>query len=122
MGEVVQLAPGVMKRIGEVHERYQSFNIEMLEVTGGRFWKPYSSMGKAANSDGAAPGGEQGVPAGMDPNLYEYRAPIDLTNRRLRLLAKALAPAFLRISGTWANSTYFAEGDNPPAAAPGAAC
>jgi hypothetical protein len=124
MSEVVQLAPAVMKRIGEVHERYQSFNIEMLEVTGGSFWKPYSSVGEASGPDsaevkgGGQPGAGQGVPSGMDPDLYEYRAPIDLANRRLRLLAKALAPAYLRISGTWANSTYFAEGDNPPVTPP----
>jgi len=31
-----------MTRVGSVDERYQSYNIEMLEVTGGMFWKPYS--------------------------------------------------------------------------------
>lgn len=29
------LSPSTMKRIGTVNERYQSYNIEMLEVTGG---------------------------------------------------------------------------------------
>jgi hypothetical protein len=28
----------------------------------------------------------------MNPDLYQYRAPIDLTNRRLRMLARALGP------------------------------
>ena len=45
---------------------------------------------------------------------YAYRAPIDLTNARLRKLAAALAPAYVRVSGTWANATYFA-GFGPPA-------
>ena len=41
-----QLAPATMKRVGKVDERYQSYNVEMLEVTGGRFWKPYKDIPK----------------------------------------------------------------------------
>jgi Glycosyl hydrolase family 79, N-terminal domain len=55
----------------------------------------------------------------MNPGLYEYRPPIDLTNARLRKLAAALGPAYVRVSGTWANTTYFPTTDqapgNPPA-------
>jgi len=97
----IKLAPGSMPRIGSVSERYQSYNIEMVEVTGGRFWKPYASVAAAP----AAPAGNQ--PVGMDPSLYEYRPPIDLSNVRLRKLAAALGPAYLRVSGTWANNTFF---------------
>ena len=50
----------------------------------------------------------------MSPDLYQYRPPIDLTNRRLRAMAGALGPAYVRISGTWANTTYFADTDTPP--------
>ena len=35
------IAPDKMPRISTVDERYQSYNIEMLEVTGGKFWRPY---------------------------------------------------------------------------------
>jgi len=35
------LDPQKMPRVGTVDERFQSFNVEMIEVTGGRFWKPY---------------------------------------------------------------------------------
>ena len=28
-------------KVAQVDERYQSYNIEMVEVTGGRFWAPY---------------------------------------------------------------------------------
>jgi len=34
------LAPSTMPRIGSVSDRYQSYNVEMIEVTGERFWKP----------------------------------------------------------------------------------
>ena len=95
------LSPSTMPRIGTVDERFQSFNVEMVEVTGGRFWKPY---GKDVDAILNAP---KAGPVGMDPNLYQQRPPIDLYNPRLRKLAAALGPAYVRVSGTWANSTYF---------------
>jgi len=101
----IKVDPAGMARLGTVDERFQSYNIEMVEVTGGRFWKPYASQDKAKPDAPKTEGGNQ--PAGMDPGLYEYRAPIDLSNARLRKLAAALGPAYLRVSGTWANTTYF---------------
>lgn len=81
-----------LARIATVDERFQSYNVEMVEVTGGRFWAPY------------------GGPAG---EVYRYRPPEDLSNTRLRALARELGPAYIRISGTWANSTYLeAEGEH----------
>lgn len=108
------VVPETMRRIGTIDERFQSFNVEMVEVTGGRFWKPYKDIeailkGQGSSKDGSA------VPVGMDPGLYQQRAPIDLGNARLRKLAAALAPAYMRVSGTWANTTYFHDSD---AAAP----
>lgn len=94
-----------MPRIGTVDVRFQSYNIEMVEITGGRFWRPYGSR--------------TSKPAGINPDLYADRPPIDLTNARLRKLAAALGPAYLRISGTWANATTVADTntapDRPPA-------
>lgn len=95
------IMPGRMPRLGEVNARYQSYNIEMVEVTGGRFWKPYARD------------------AHPDRDLYADRPPIDLANARLRKLAAALGPAYLRVSGSWANATYFADkdkGSGPPPA------
>ncbi|KPF93437.1 hypothetical protein IP81_03010 [Novosphingobium sp. AAP83] len=87
-----------LQKLGTTSERYQSYNIEMVEVTGGRFWAPY------------------GGPA---DERYRQRPPIDLTDPKLIALAKALGPSLLRVSGTWANNTYLeAEGENlsaPPA-------
>jgi hypothetical protein len=108
------IAPGAMSRVGTVDERFQSYNIEAVEVTGGRFWKPYASVD--ASNAGAQPAANS--PPGMDPSLYEYRAPIDLSNPRLRKLAAALGPAYVRVSGTWMNSTYFQDSDDPAPATP----
>jgi hypothetical protein len=102
------LDPSRLVRLGTIDERFQSYNVEMIEVTGGEFWKPYGASGSASTS----------APAGRNPDLFEYRAPIDLLNPRLRTLAAALGPAYMRISGTWANTTYFAEDDRTPSTPP----
>jgi hypothetical protein len=98
----LSIDPANMLRIGAVDERFQSYNIEMVEVTGGRFWKPYGAQPPAAGTD-----------------LYAYRPPIDLNTVKLRKLAAALAPAYLRVSGTWANSTYFSDDENTSSAPAG---
>jgi heparanase 1 len=101
------LAPSRMPSLGTVDERFQSYNIEMVEITGGRFWKPYRS----ASDDKPPPPAGSNSPDGIDAQLFQYRPPIDLAKARLRMLAKALGPAYLRISGTWANTTFFADSD-----------
>jgi Glycosyl hydrolase family 79, N-terminal domain len=101
LADELSVTPATMARVGTVDERFQSYNVEMIEVTGGRFWKPYGPNTSDAHSD-----------------LYENRTPIDLTNPRLRRLAAALAPAYMRVSGTWANATYFADSDATPSAPP----
>jgi hypothetical protein len=106
--------PSRLPRLGTVDARFQSYNLEMIEVTGGLFWKPYGANASAPSARDAG-----NIPAGSNPDLYAYREPIDLSNRRLSRLAAALAPAYLRVSGTWANSTYFAESDDPPSTPPG---
>jgi hypothetical protein len=118
MAQVASLDPAKMPTIGTVDERFQSYNIEMVEVIGGRFWKPYGSATNESKAQEPAP--QAGfTPAGTDSNLYRYRAPIDLSNSRLRKLAAALSPAYVRVSGTWANSAYFQDSENvAPANAP----
>jgi heparanase len=106
------IVPATMVRLGAIDERFQSYNIEMVEVTGGHFWRPYGDSTASASSK---PGG---APAGMDPSMYAYRKPIDLTHPRLRKLATALGPAYLRVSGTWANATYFDDAGRDAASPP----
>jgi hypothetical protein len=101
--------PVHMAKLGTVDPRYLSYNVEMVEVTGGRFWRPYSSLARPAESQPAP----SAIQAGDASSLYEYRPPLDLTNPRLRKLAAALGPAYIRVSGTWQNSTYFQNDDQP---------
>ncbi|WP_246230266.1 hypothetical protein [Bradyrhizobium cytisi] len=98
----VSVAPTKLKSIGTIDARFQSYNIEMTEVTGGRFWKPYPRTMRALDAR----------------DRYGTRPPIDLANARLRKLAAALAPAYLRVSGSWANATFFADMDPAPAKPP----
>ncbi len=98
----VSIAPAILEAIGTIDARFQSYNIEMTEVTGRRFWKPYPRTMRALD----------------ERDRYGTRPAIDLTNARLRKLAAALAPAYLRVSGTWANATFFANMDPAPAKPP----
>ena len=107
------LTPANMARLVTVDDRFQSFNVEMVEVTGGRFWKPYKQIDAILKAQPPARQSGSNQPAGMDPALFQYRPPIDLANPRLRKLAAALGPAYVRVSGTWANTTYFHDSDSP---------
>ncbi len=114
----LRIDPASVPKIATVDPRFQSYNVEMAEVIGGNFWKPYtpqSIAGMKAKASAAA--ASPGV-AGQDPTMFQARAPIDLANPRLRKLAAALGPAYVRVSGTWANSAYFADSATSPAATP----
>ena len=110
VGQPVTVSPATLPRIATVDPRFQSYNVEMVEVTGGWFWKPYERARAATNAP--AP------PPGFDPERYDYRPPLDLGNPRLRALAAALGPSYVRVSGTWANFTYFHDAAGPAPARP----
>ena len=110
------VSPQSMKVLGEVDPRFVSYNVEAVEVTGGRFWTPYKSAAEKAAAGPDKHSGNQ--PAGLDNSLFQYRSPIDLSNPKLRKLAAALGPAYVRVSGTWRNATYFQNNDEPPLKSP----
>jgi hypothetical protein len=118
--EELSVNPSALTPIGTISDRYQSYNVEMLEVTGGKFWKPYGpeldSLLRQKPQRNEASRGD--TPSGMNPALYQYRPPLDLTDVRLRRLAAALGPAYVRVSGTWANTTYFPDSDEAPTKQP----
>lgn len=102
MGEAVQLKRKAMKALRTLDLRYLSYNIEMTEVTGGTFWSSYTPE----QIDGT-----EEFPPIMNwqviKNLHKYYEPADLSHPRLRAMAMALGPSWLRVSGTWANKTYY---------------
>jgi len=98
-----------MKHIGTVDERYQSYNVEMVEVVGGEFWKPYKMMDSLPSLEAVS---TYDVSQKNNP-MYRKLSPINLADKRLMNLAKGLAPAYVRVSGTWANAIYFQDNDEP---------
>ncbi len=109
---VEAVSPASMPKIAVVDDRFASYNIEMLGVTGGAFWAPYDASRLEAG------GAEQGASTTRQRALYQQRPPIDLDHPRLRRLAAALGPAYVRVSGTWANTTFFADARETPATVP----
>lgn len=102
MSELVKIAPEKLTLLRTVDDRLVSYNVEMTEVTGGTFWKAYTD----AQVDGTEP-----FPMILDwsdmGNLQQMYPPIDSTNPRLIKLASELGSAWVRVSGTWANKTYY---------------
>ncbi len=102
MAQFVNLDTTSLKELRTVDKRLVSYNVEMTEVTGGTFWKAYTD----AQVDGT-----EEFPVIKDwhdmGNLQQWYDPIDLYNPRLRKLAKDLGTAWVRVSGTWANKTYY---------------
>ena len=103
MAQFVKLAPESLKEPRKIDKRLVSYNVEMTEVTGGTFWKAYTD----AQVDGT-----EEFPVIKDwlqqmGKLQQWYDPIDTTNPRLIKLAKDLGTAWVRVSGTWANKTYY---------------
>lgn len=71
----------------------------MAEVIGGKFWKPYqSNVGSTRRPlTGSRISGDIASQISKNPNLFEARPPIDLSNERWRKLAAALGPALVRV-------------------------
>lgn len=90
------------QKLSELHQMdpyFQSYNVEMTEVTGGTFWKAYTKEQIE---------GKEEFKSSMDfRSMMDVYPPIDLTNERLRVLTKALGPAYMRVSGSWASGTYY---------------
>ena len=102
MAEFVKLQASGLNALREMNERLVSYNVEMTEVTGGTFWKAYTE----AQVDGTEE--FPMITNWMDMgNLQQWNDPIDTTNPRLIKLAKELGTAWVRVSGTWANKTYY---------------
>ena len=100
--ETVSIDAGRLPLVREIDERFQSFQIGMSHLTGGETWRAYDSK---QNGQSEAPKEFSAV--------REPRPPADLTHPRLRILAAALGPFYVRYGGTTSNSVYFQDDDEP---------
>src|SRR5258708_26951190 len=64
------IEPSSLPRIGSVDARFQSYNIEMVEFTGGGFWEPHPSA--AGRPPPATPPTRRGPPPRHGPDVYQY--------------------------------------------------
>lgn len=91
-----------LQKIREVDERLVSYNVEMTEVTGGTFWREYTKEQIA---------GTEEFPPISDftelSKLMQVYEPVNLRGERILGLTKALGPAYIRVSGSWASNTYY---------------
>ena len=99
----VGVRAGALPPVRDIDERFQSFQVGFSHLTGGETWKSYDELPEGAPR-----------PSGGFEGIREKRLPTDLANQRLRTLTKALAPLYIRYSGTTANSVYFHDSDTPP--------
>ena len=105
MSKHIRLNPETNTKIRTVDERLMSYNIEMTEITGGTFWKAYTPEQIAGTEEFRFSGNMTDFTAMAD--LMQVYPPIDLYDEKLRRLAKALGPAWIRVSGSWATKTYY---------------
>lgn len=113
MTQNIRLMPQQLRPLREGDPRLLSYNVEMTEITGGTFWKPYTS--------GQIDGVEEFpmITSIADfQNMLTWFDPIDPSDPKLRALAGALGSAWVRVSGSWATKTYYDfdghTGGNPP--------
>jgi hypothetical protein len=101
----IKVNPKEMRHMCTVDDRFQSYNIGMAEVIGGKCWKPYSRMVYPLKDFTTAKA------VMFDTSLFQNVSPLNFSDNRLQRLAAALGPVYLRVSGTCANSVYFQDND-----------
>jgi heparanase len=95
-GAPVRVSVDRRRGLSHVDARFLSVALDTSQVLGGHWWTP----------------GAARVEMGRGSRVVD---PFDLEAPRLRLLAAALAPAYLRIGGTEADAVYYDMGPEPSA-------
>lgn len=106
MSKQIELDLRKLKFIRERDLRQQSYNIEMTELTGGTFWKPYTNEEIAGTVEFPVPESKEDIMK-LLMKLHVKMPEINLYETRIRTLAKALGPVIIRFSGSWATRTYY---------------
>ena len=116
MVQFIQLSPEKLSISHKIDSRLVSYNVEMTEVTGGTFWKRYTT----AQIEGTEPFSVKGDLSNFlsSGDLMQWYNPINLYNPKLRYLSKSLGKAWVRVSGSWATKTYYDFDDSTNGVAP----
>ena len=92
MGQNIIIKDTPLQVIRTVNDKLMSYNVEMTEVTGGTFWKAYTPE-QIAGTEKFQVGDAPDLASSM-ANLMQVYPPIDLTNEKLRKLAKEFGPVW----------------------------
>ena len=101
----ITLSTTNLKELHEGNPMMMSYNVEFAEVTGGTFWKGYTEA-QIAGTEPFVLDLSSGDFMEIQKGMMQVYPPVDLYNERIRKLAKAFGPAWVRVSGTWATKTY----------------
>ena len=80
------ITPRAMRPLAAIDERFLSYNVEMAEVIGGNFWRPYTPESIAAmqahapSQDGQSGGASANV-AGQNQSMFRARPPMTSRTR-----------------------------------------
>jgi heparanase 1 len=98
--------------VGHIDPRFQAYNLDLIAITG--------MPAPPAKPASAKPADQAHDDKILDTVMsgVKLEQPLDLSNARLRQLARALGPAYLRTSGSSANSVFFQNDDKPAPAQP----
>ncbi len=102
----ITLSTTNLKELHEGNPMMMSYNVEFAEVTGGTFWKGYTEA-QIAGTEPFVLDLSSGDFMEIQKGMMQVYPPVDLYNERIRKLAKAFGPAWIRVSGTWATKTYY---------------
>src|SRR5690348_14571173 len=87
----LRIMPATLPRIASVDERYQSYDVEMAEVIGGNFWKPYTGGSMAETMTKAKAPPRAGASRRHDARRGLALTPLS-TRRALRSTSATAAP------------------------------
>ncbi len=107
MSPTIRLDSTNLEEVRTVDKRLVSYNIEMAEVTGGTFWRPYTPEQVAGTEEFPQITSFGDFDLNSANDLMAEFPPADLSNERLRALAREIGPAWVRVSGSWATDTYY---------------
>lgn len=107
MAKMITLRPSELTKLHETDARLISYDIEMTEVTGGTFWKCYTPE-QISGEEEFPQLTSTGDGSFLDlSSLMQVYEPINLYEDKIRDMAKELGLAWVRVSGTWATTTYY---------------
>ena len=109
MRQPIRLKAQPLEQVSKANPMLVSYNIEFAEITGGTFWRAYTPEQVAGRKPFVfgTIDPENGALSMENFSLMQVYPAIDLYSEKLRKLASALGPAWVRVSGSWATQTYY---------------